>query len=231
MDFYCFLHPVCGIVAWADKHGDELAASGAALTSIFHFFAKYCGSEAWARQPWRRIYLLGKFRPVVGKSAQRLNSLNSSTPTAKPSLCPKGYSPLALSWYSWESPGGTGHGAQTSDQGATRSLCMALTPWTWRWCWLPETSGWGWRLPAWVGALVPEDVQKGPKGGHRWRAPTKPELSPPFIYLDKESTIPWGELPSQRKQARLMKQKGSDPGNSKEHRKPLPSMRFRQDDI
>ena len=210
------------LVAWADKHRDELAASRAALTSIFHVFAKYCGSEAWARQPWRRIYLLAKFRPVVGKSTQRQNCLNSTTPTAMPSLCPKAYSPLALSRYSWESAGGTGHvGSEISYQGAAWSLWMALTPWRWKWCWLPGPLGeaegclHGWGL--WC-----QDVQEGPKGGYRQRALTKPELSSPFIYLYKESIIPWGESTSQQKQTRLMRQKGSDPEDSKEHRKPLP---------
>lgn len=198
----------------------------------FMFFAKYCGSEAWARQPCWRIYLLPKFRWAAGKSSQRRNCLNSFTPTAMPSLCPKGYSPLALSRHSWESAGGTGHvGSEISYQRAAQSLCMALTPRTWKWHCLPRASWWGWRLLAWLGALVPESVQEGPKGGPWHRALIKPELSSPFIYLDKESIIPWGGSASQQKQTRLMRRKGSDPGNSKGHRKPLPSMRSRHNDI
>lgn len=134
-----------------------------------------------------------------------------------PSLCPKVYSPLALSRYSWESAGGTGHvGSEISYQGAAWSLWMALTPWTWKWCWFPRASWWGQMLLAWVVTLVPEDVQEGPKGGHRQRSLTKPELSSPFIYLYKESIIPWGESTSQQKQTRLLRRKGSDPEDSKE---------------
>ena len=80
-----------------------------------------------------------------------------------------------------------------------------------------------------MGALMSEDVQRGPNGDHQQGTLTKPDL---IMHSPRKGILhPWRRISISTEAGQAHQVERFHPGNSKDGRKLLSLVRFRENDI